>query len=215
MKGYGQNRYLRKIITSLDRNDQSTTHVVLNGFIISDAKIASLAMALVHNTHLKTLHLDGNKISNRGAVLLAYAFKHNDTLEFVSLNDNSIRSAGADAIAYALHENNNLRTLRLANNSIGNHGARGLRNMMKQNQFIREVFLEGNDISQRMACKFDDRCTIQHMMKSTDCDHTATSTVAGSDFTPYTSCESYESVQEDNNIEHEEKEGELNTSKLE
>lgn len=222
MKGYGQKRYLQKIITSLNRND-STTNVVLNGFNIGDTNIALLAMALVHNTHLKTLHLDGNKISDRGAVILAYALKQNNTLEFVSLNDNFIRSSGAEAIAYVLHENNNLRTLRLANNSIGNHGARELRNMMKHNEFIRELFLEGNAISKNMACKFDDRCRIQHTMGSTECGTTAASSSAGSEFIPYTRYESYQSAEKDHHrriephrqIEDEEKEGELIISKVE
>jgi len=209
MKGYGQKRYLQKIITSLNRNDKSTTNVVLNGFHISDAKIALLAMALVHNTHLETLHLDGNKISDRGAVLLAYALKHNNTLEFVSLNDNLIRSSGADAIAYALHENKSLKTLRLANNFVGDHGARALRNMMKHNEYIKEVILEGNSISQKMAYKCDNRCRIQNMIECTDCDNTAASTAA---LSQSTSCELYQSADDHRQVEEK---VQLNNSRVE
>jgi len=205
MKGYGQKRYLQKIITSLNRNDQSTTNVVLNGFHISDANIALLGMALVHNTHLETLHLDGTKISDRGAVLLAYALKQNKTLEFVSLNDNLIGSSGADAIACALHGNKHLRTLRLANNSVGDHGARGLRNMMKHNEYIEEVVLEGNSISQKIANRFDARCRIGHTTESADCDNTAASTAT---LSQSTSCELRQSG--DNHRQVDEKKTRLN-----
>jgi len=177
MKGYGQKRYLQKVIASLNRDDPSTTNVVLNGFRLSDAKIALLGMALVRNTHLATLHLDGNDVSDRGAVLLAYALKQNDTLEVVSLNDNRIGSSGADALACALHGNTSLRTLRLANNSIGDHGAKGLRKMMKRNDCIEEVVLEGNGISPKIANRFDARCRIERAKESAEeCDDTAAST---------------------------------------
>ena len=156
------------MISLIERNDLPTTYVVLNGFHISDAKLAVLAMALVNNTHLKTLHLDGNTVSDRGASLLAYALQQNETLEFLSLNDNIIQSAGTDAIAVALHENKTLVTLRLANNSIGDHGAKSLRKMLRHNESIRELVLDGNNISQKMAGKFDDRCRIQHTMEPTD-----------------------------------------------
>jgi len=178
MKGYGQKRYLQKVIASLNRDDPSTTNVVLNGFRLSDAKIALLGMALVRNTHLATLHLDGNDVSDRGAVLLAYALKQNDTLEVVSLNDNRIGSSGADALACALHGNTSLRTLRLANNSIGDHGAKGLRKMMKRNDCIEEVVLEGNGISPKIANRFDARCRIERAKDDSaeECDDTAAST---------------------------------------
>ena len=125
MKWYGQKRYLQKMISLVKKNDPCTTNVVLNGFCIIDAKLAVLSMALVNNTHVKRLHLDGTKISDRGACLLAYALQQNETLVFLSLNDNQIRSAGAEAIAASLcYENRSLRTLRLANNLIGNHGGK-------------------------------------------------------------------------------------------
>lgn len=197
MKGYSQKRHLQKVIGLVERNDQSCLNVVLNGFNMTDGKLAALAMSLVNNTHVRRLELDGNTISDQGASLLAYALQHNKTLEFVSLNDNVIRSAGAEAIATALYRNEALRILRLDNNSIGNHGAKKLRRMMKENESIRELHLDGNVISRKMAGKFDNRCKITHTQEPpAGCDSTAGST-AGSDFPSHASSDGDRSMLEE------------------
>lgn len=205
MKGYGQNQYLQKMISLVDKNDPCTTNVVLNGFHIIDAKLAVLAMALVNNTHVTRLHLDGNSISDRGASLLAYAIQQNKTLTFLSLNDNHIGSAGVEAIAAALHhENGNttLRTLRLANNRIGNHGGKRLRRMLRQNRTLTEIHLSGNRFGPKSVDKlrFDNRCKIAQIAPkvSTASDNSRASTTSGSDYTCCTSSED-ESIKQDRN----------------
>lgn len=208
MKGYGQKRYLQQMINLMQSNDHCTTHVVLNGFQITDAKLAVLAMALVDNTHLKTLHLDGNSISDQGAGLLAYAIQQNTTIQCISLNDNLIRSAGADAISLALYDNKTLRTLRLANNCIGNHGARGLLNVLRHNDSMWEIVLDGNNIGEKMAAKFDDRCRIQCPMETLASDAIVFNNT-GSDFNNFN-----EATKGIGHMEPEE-EAESNTSNLE
>jgi len=187
MKGYGQKRYLQKMISLIETNDPFTTNVVLNGFEIIDAKLAVMAMALVNNTYVKRLHLDKNTISDIGATLLAYVLQQNKTLEFLSLNDNDIQSAGVETIAVALYENETLRTLRLANNFISNHGGKKLRKMLRRNATIRELVLVGNNISQEIANTFDDRCWIKRTMDSAR--DTIPASIAVSDFTPHTNPE--------------------------
>ena len=183
MKGYGQKRYFQKIMNQVEKNDPSTTNIVLNGFDIVDAKLAVLAMALVNNTHVISLHLNGNSITDHGAKLLAYTLQQNKTIELVSLNDNRIRSAGAEAIAAALYDNNNLQVLRLENNQIGNSGGKKLRKMMRHNKCINELSLDGNkDLSPKIIDRIDERCKIQCMVSEITCDIFS----ASSDFTPYT-----------------------------
>ena len=183
MKGYGQKRYFQKIMNQVEKNDPSTTNIVLNGFDIVDAKLAVLAMALVNNTHVISLHLNGNSITDHGAKLLAYTLQQNKTIELVSLNDNRIRSAGAEAIAAALYYNNTLQVLRLENNQIGNSGGKKLRKMMRHNKCINELSLDGNkDLSPKIIDRIDERCKIQCMVSEITCDIFS----ASSDFTPYT-----------------------------
>ena len=183
MKGYGQKRYFQKIMNQVEKNDPSTTNIVLNGFDIVDAKLAVLAMALVNNTHVISLHLNGNSITDHGAKLLAYTLQQNKTMWLVSLNDNRIRSAGAEAIAAALYDNNNLQVLRLENNQIGNSGGKKLRKMMRHNKCINELSLDGNkDLSPKIIDRIDERCKIQCMVSEITCDIFS----ASSDFTPYT-----------------------------
>ena len=50
------------MIGLVDKNDPSSTNIVLNGFHIIDAKLAVLAMTIVNNTYVERLHLDGNSI---------------------------------------------------------------------------------------------------------------------------------------------------------
>lgn len=220
MKGYGQRRYLQEVVASLTRNDRSTTNAVLNGFGISDAKVAVLAMALVHNTHLRTLHLDGNAISDRGAVLLAYALRRNGALEVVSLNDNAIGPAGADAIAGALAGNGTLRTLRLANNGIGDRGAEALRRVMERNGSIGRVVLDGDaGIGPEAARSLDGRCGVRRgaVESGAACDATAATSAAS---TAESDVETRASTTEQGNEkkqqqQQEERDEESNTSTLE
>jgi hypothetical protein len=205
MKGYGQKRYLQRMIGLIEKNDPSTCEVVLNGFDIPDSNLAELAMALSNNSHVVTLYLDGSGISDRGVglLLLAYALQTNSTLKFLSLNDNNIQSAGADALAAALHENKTLITLRLENNAIGNRGGKRLKTMLRNNNAIEEIFLDGNNISPKIIVRFDDRCKNVHGLDFAH-DITASST-SGSEFTPHTHTSSEADETNDGDDELEEK----------
>lgn len=140
------------IIKKMKRNDPSTTEVVLNGFDFQcDSTLATLAMSLMNNTHVKILYLHGCNITAKGAYLLAFALRSNKSIEHVWLNDNKIGSTGADALASAICANRTLLTLGLRNNSIGNRGGKALLRAVDENYTIVGIFLEGNRMSSRIA----------------------------------------------------------------
>lgn len=155
-----QNKYLRKILANLARDDPKTKEVALNGFGIGNEneKMAQLAMSIVSNTHIKILCLNDCGITSKGAHLLAYALGKNKSLDHVWLNHNKIGSSGADAIASALTKNRTLLTLGLSNNSVGNHGGKALAKALRHNHSITDVFVEGNRMSHKVEDEINRIC---------------------------------------------------------
>ena len=155
-----QNRYLRRVLRNLARNDSKTKEVILNDFAIGseNEKMAQLAMSLVSNTNIKVLCLNNCDVSSKGAHLLAYALGRNKSLDHVWLNHNKIGSSGADAIATALSRNQSLLTLSLANNSIGNHGGKALIKALSKNNTLTDVFVENNRMSSRVEDEINRLC---------------------------------------------------------
>ena len=114
---------------------------------ISDAGAVALALALHHNSTLKTLDLSNNSISDAGAVALAPALHHNSTLKWLDLSNNSISDAGAVALARALHHNSTLKELDLSNNSISDAGAVAIAQALHHNSTLKWLDLSNNSIS--------------------------------------------------------------------
>lgn len=160
MESKFQQRYLRKTLAKLARDDPKTKEVVLNGFAIGSEheKMAQLAMSLVSNTHIKILSLMNCGINSKGAHLLAYALSKNRSLQHVWLSDNKIGSSGAKAIASALARNHSLASLGLAYNSIGSSGGRAIAKAMRQNRSIADVFVECNQMSMRVEDEINRIC---------------------------------------------------------
>jgi hypothetical protein len=160
--GNQQNRFVHRTLESIANNDPNTVNVVLNGFAINETKLASLAMSLVNNEHVKSLYLQNTGINPKGANLLAFALRSNKTLEHLSLNDNIIGSEGCAALAAALHENHTLISLGLSNNGIADNGAKKIVKMLKENHqetSISRIFIDGNDdISEKIIQKIDRYC---------------------------------------------------------
>ena len=143
-----QQKYIRKTIKRIKRNDPSTTEVVLTDYdLSSDDTLASLVMSLMGNNHVKILYLQGCNITAKGAYLIAFALRSNRSIEHLWLNDNKIGSTGADALASILFFNNTILTLGLRNNSIGNRGGKALLRAVNENCKIVGISLEGNRMS--------------------------------------------------------------------
>ncbi|KAL3776203.1 hypothetical protein HJC23_011070 [Cyclotella cryptica] len=160
--GNQQTRYVNRTLESISKNDPNLVNVVLNGFAINEAKLATLAMALLSNQHVKSLYLHNVGINAKGANLLAFMLRSNKTLKHLSLNDNKIGSEGCAAIAASLRENCTLVTLGLSNNSITSKGAKYLSNMLKENReqtSLTRIFLDGNDdVSEKIIHKINRYC---------------------------------------------------------
>jgi hypothetical protein len=73
----------------------------------------ALGKALISNTSLKEINLEGNRMCERGATDMAEALKVNSTLERLDMSDNMIGDAGALALAEALDSNTTLKSLTL------------------------------------------------------------------------------------------------------
>jgi Ran GTPase-activating protein (RanGAP) involved in mRNA processing and transport len=153
-----QQKYLRKVLKEIAKNDPTTTEVVLNNHPFQEETVATLTSSLVSNTHLRILYLHNCGINARGAHLLAYAIRNNSSIEHLWLNGNRVGSAGAEALANALRDNSTLTTLGLCDNDIGNHGGKRINESLKYNDVITDIFLEGNRMSDRLVEEIGRRC---------------------------------------------------------
>eukprot|EP01097_Dermamoeba_algensis_P000732 TRINITY_DN1260_c0_g1_i5.p1 TRINITY_DN1260_c0_g1~~TRINITY_DN1260_c0_g1_i5.p1 ORF type:complete len:165 (-),score=57.39 TRINITY_DN1260_c0_g1_i5:176-670(-) len=106
-------------------------------------KILLDALAAAPNV-IPVLHLSQNRIGDAGAADIGAFLKSNKTAVSVHLANNDIGDAGAEAIASGLADNGTVEELDLTSNSIGNQGALALHGLLKGNKTIQTVNLSGN-----------------------------------------------------------------------
>ena len=119
-----------------------------------DDEAVQLAEVLPLCTSATRLHLQGNKISDRGAKALAAAFAEGamPKLKELSLNNTQIGDEGAVALAAAFAEGAmpKLKKLDLACNQIGDEGAVALAEAVGKGALpeLKKLELQGNKLSQ-------------------------------------------------------------------
>lgn len=113
---------IHEVIHKVANDDPQTTEVVLKGVVLQSDLFTALAMALISNTHVKTLYLVSVNVYSYSSQILASALAQNSSLETVWLEDNQMCSNGASALATALYINTSITTFGLRNNLVGNEG---------------------------------------------------------------------------------------------
>jgi hypothetical protein len=98
----------------LEKNPRGLTSLTLFNCSINDMGISLLCRALHFNTHLQSLNLGQNRISNVGAANMATLLKTHSSIKHINLSFNfSIKNLGATLLLSALEENPNIVRLRL------------------------------------------------------------------------------------------------------
>jgi Ran GTPase-activating protein (RanGAP) involved in mRNA processing and transport len=142
-----------ELVQRVANNDPNTTEVVLKGMAMQPESLTALAMALISNTHVKTLYLASLKIYSQQAQILASALVQNTYLETVWLEDNQITSSEASSFATVLYVNRTITTFGLRNNLIGNEGALHILSAMQTNTKIQSIILDGNSIEYQLLAQ--------------------------------------------------------------
>ena len=78
----------------------------------------ALAEALKHNTHLKSLWVDGNKIGEKGGKAIGEALAYNENLEVLGMSSCEIGGAGGRALGKSLQKNHVLVQLAIGGNDV-------------------------------------------------------------------------------------------------
>lgn len=95
-----------------DNSTPSTTVNLSRSAVHSDEHIALLGVALLSNTTVTTLRLDGNpRLGDGGAMQLAAGLARNTTLQTLHLDNTGLTPVGVAALAETLSRNSALRTL--------------------------------------------------------------------------------------------------------
>jgi len=125
---------------------QGPTRLTLAYDGIGDNGAKALAGALLTNTTLTWISLDGNDIGVEGAKALAGALLTNNKLTAMYLGDNHIGVEGAKALAGALLTNTTLTATSLRGNGIGDNEAKALAGALRTNTTLTWIYLDGNTI---------------------------------------------------------------------
>jgi Leucine Rich repeat len=135
---------------------------------IGDDGCSAIATALLQNTELTTILLNGNRIGPAGAMALAETLQMNGSLQEVGLGRNNISNEGAVAIAEALRCNETLERLDLSSNRLSDVGAMAiLKVLTESNCSLTWLNLEGNaEISPGLQYSIDFVLASRRVLKS-------------------------------------------------
>jgi hypothetical protein len=106
--------HIISLARELEKDPQGLTSLTLFNCSINDMGITLLCRALHSNTHLASLNLGQNRITNVGATNLAILLKTHPSIKHINLSFNfSIKNLGALQLLQAVEENANIVRLRL------------------------------------------------------------------------------------------------------
>ena len=122
----------------------------LSGNGWNDLDIEPVASSLRDNHTLKHLHLDHNKLRDRGAIELASSLLE-AALESLTLSHNKVSNPGAIALAEAL-PGSTLKALDLSHNRMGNAGADAFVSLLRSPSSLQWLYLHGNPFGGEATC---------------------------------------------------------------
>lgn len=120
---------------------------------LTDEHMGSVAAFIAGNTHIETISLGRNRISDRGASILAAALPLTDSLCALCISGNRLSDSGSTELAAALPRmgwrtgvGSRLEELRFASNRIGDTGAAALAEAILSLRQLRHLDLRNNSI---------------------------------------------------------------------
>ena len=122
----------------------------LNGNHLGSSLVA-IVHALIGNSALKQLNLNGNENSSKELALqIAHLLVKNKAMEKLLLSKNNLNNDGAINIAQSLCKHSKLITLDLRNNNITEEAAEALASVISKNRGLQELYLGNNQIESRI-----------------------------------------------------------------
>jgi Ran GTPase-activating protein (RanGAP) involved in mRNA processing and transport len=118
---------------------------------IGDTGSSSLAGALLDNTTLTQVFLNGNRIGPGGAVVIAEMSRVNTSLQFLGLGRNCIGNGGAVAIADALRSKATMTSFYLSGNGISDEGAAAILTALTQEKNTLAMLDMGDNAEMSLA----------------------------------------------------------------
>ncbi|KAM9354867.1 uncharacterized protein lrrc74a [Pholidichthys leucotaenia] len=131
-------------IRNLDSQTMTLTH---HGLGPQGCK--ALAIALVTDMNINTLHLGDNCIQGEGAKYLAEMLRANFTIQHLDLSNNHLRSVGAEFVAKMMAENISLKSMKLSGNGFVDNDAKYFAEALSTNSRIKELDLSHNEFCGR------------------------------------------------------------------
>eukprot|EP01062_Namystynia_karyoxenos_P069976 TRINITY_DN65368_c0_g1_i1.p1 TRINITY_DN65368_c0_g1~~TRINITY_DN65368_c0_g1_i1.p1 ORF type:complete len:1137 (+),score=403.12 TRINITY_DN65368_c0_g1_i1:81-3413(+) len=135
---------VKEIITRLGVNDSTLTNVDLTGLPqeqrITDDCLRLIVDVLICNTHVRTLNLEGNRVSNRGVEYLCeWVGDDGGGLTCLNLASNDVGTDGALMLRDAVSRCTQLRRLDLRDNHVLERGAAAILELVRGHPQLTEV----------------------------------------------------------------------------
>ena len=146
----------QEILRVYQENSSNLTRINIYCAYLLNGGDIFIATSLRNCTHLRSIRLAYNSISDEQLLPIIEAVRGHHSLEVLNLNGNSIGNAGCEALSTLLRDPNcNLRILSLANNSfIDNEGATILANSLDNNAKLEYLHLYNDTIDQNVQNVF-------------------------------------------------------------
>jgi len=132
--------------TILSVGMKNLEHLDLRYHKISDAGATAISLlfqdAGEYTCALRSLHLQGNDITDSGCAKLCMNLTYNSTIEDVNLNGNPLGNEGGMAIAQMLSKNKCLKKLDIGNAELGTESVVALATVLKSNDTVQSLNIE-------------------------------------------------------------------------
>ncbi|XP_052269992.1 NLR family CARD domain-containing protein 3-like isoform X3 [Dreissena polymorpha] len=112
----------------------------------------ALAAALMIDTVVSFLDLEGNFITSVGLASLKEALCDQNYVTYLNISDNKLGSRGAELIGRMMLSNHHIDTLHASRNGFTDADASIFANIIKDNRTLKELVISGNEFEEGAGC---------------------------------------------------------------
>ncbi|KAK3100432.1 hypothetical protein FSP39_019892 [Pinctada imbricata] len=134
----------------------ATNKLAIVGVVLGKKDAKACAIALLRNSTVETLVLDGNHLGGAGCRYFGDVISVSTYLTDIKIAENNLGSDGAKDICYALKNNNVVRRLDLSGNGFTEEDAEYFKEMLDENHALRELYLSHNKFQEKGGEVFAD-----------------------------------------------------------
>jgi Ran GTPase-activating protein (RanGAP) involved in mRNA processing and transport len=148
LKGPHDIQYVIQHLSHTIAHTRLLVELSMNHFGLYDCHLQAMLPALVQNSSITALSLQGNKLSQDGGLLLGKLLARRPELVTLNVNANALDDEGAIALGTAVSTHACLQNLYLRDNRIGERGLNSLASALNANISVNNLLIWGNKFTE-------------------------------------------------------------------